>query len=467
MFKQYFGDPNFSQAVATLKRLYELYTSLANSEDEKERVQAHGIWRDMGEVYWDILFALIDIKAKEALDILQFDYDERLFIDLGYMPGIMKIHSEFNPGNFLTAKTHGGIFPVMSFSDYISYYWSLINGSETPRPNLGLGLAERTRELENDLKQAQTARDNFLLEIADSFNVQINARQAVQDLDNCLMPAMKYSLRVPEYREGNEDTRLNITRERKVYIDTENAIMLMLSTVQQAEENPLPVFEVDAFKEMHENTKILAKKLLYTQMDERKIARRSQKITADFKNTTDTMKRTALKDMLAKKKEYMAVPAKNARCDQSLLCQANELPSDYVQSAASLEKFSSMDMEMFNVPRVRMYGIPTVIFIPGQGLGTYDWLDHSLLIPAFPVGGVEKSLTYALGTFRWDSDEDQKLRTPYGQIKEHRKQSSIAMGSSFYKDYALYMTREKQGYRILPRETHKAFEQMFKVKADE
>ena len=25
MFKQYFGDPNFSQAVATLKRLYDFY----------------------------------------------------------------------------------------------------------------------------------------------------------------------------------------------------------------------------------------------------------------------------------------------------------------------------------------------------------------------------------------------------------------------------------------------------------
>ena len=467
MFKQYFGDPNFSQAVATLKRLYDLYTSLTNSEDEKERVQAHGIWRDMGEVYWDILFALVDAKTKDDPYSLQFDYDERLFVDLGYMPGVMTIHPEFNSGLFLTAKVHGGIFPVMSFSDYISYYWSLINGGGTPQPNLGLDLNGRLEEIQNDLQKSQAARDNFLLEIADSFRVQINARQAVQDLDNCLLSAMKYSLRVPEYREGNEDTRALIARERKVYNDTEAAVMLMLSTVQQAEENPLPVFEVDTFKSMHENTKTLAKKFLYTQMDERKIARRSQKITDSFKNTTDTMKRTALKDMLSKKKEYMAVPAKNARCDQSLLCQPNELPSDYVQSAESLEKFSSMDMEMFNVPRVRMYGIPTVIFIPGQGLGTYDWLDHSLLIPAFPVGGVEKSLTYALGTFRWDSDEDQKLRTPYGQIKEHRKENSIAMGASFYKDYALYMTREKQGYRILPRETHKAFEQMFKIKTEE
>ena len=127
-----------------------------------------------------------------------------------------------------------------------------------------------------------------------------------------------------------------------------------------------------------------------------------------------------------------------------------------------------MDVEMFNVPRVRMYGIPRVIFVPGQGLGTYDWSDHTILIPAFPVGGNDKSVSYALGTFRWDSDEDRKLKTPYEQqIKENRKKSLLALAASFYKDYSLWMTKEKRGYRILPRETHKVFVSMFTVRSEE
>ena len=41
------------------------------------------------------------------------------------------------------------------------------------------------------------------------------------------------------------------------------------------------------------------------------------------------------------------------------------------------------------------------------------------------------------------------------------------MAASFYKDYFLWMTKEKKGYRILPRETHKVFLQMFAAREEE
>jgi hypothetical protein len=126
-----------------------------------------------------------------------------------------------------------------------------------------------------------------------------------------------------------------------------------------------------------------------------------------------------------------------------------------------MEKLGSMDIDMFAVPRVRMYGVPRVIFIPGQGWGTYDWLDHTILLPVFPVTSTEKSLAYGAGTFRWDSDEDRILKNTYENIKANRGKSILEMAASFYKDYFLWMTKEKEGYRILPRDTHKTFIQMF------
>ena len=208
--------------------------------------------------------------------------------------------------------------------------------------------------------------------------------------------------------------------------------------------------------------------MLYSQIDTVKIARRTKKITDACAQMTDQMKRAELRNSLVKKREYLSVPAKNARCDTSLLCQPDSMPIDYAKDYDLVREFTSMDIEMFNVPRVRMYGIPRVIFVPGQGLGTYDWSDNSILIPAFPVGGSDKSVSYALGTFRWDSDEDRKLKTPYEQqIKENRKKSLLVLAASFYKDYSLWLTKEKRGYRILPGETHKVFVNMFRPKADE
>ncbi len=96
-----------------------------------------------------------------------------------------------------------------------------------------------------------------------------------------------------------------------------------------------------------------------------------------------------------------------------------------------------------------MYGIPRVIVVPGQGYGTYDWSDHTMLLPAFPLNNLpEKAAAYALGTFRWDSDEDRVIKNSYELIKENRGKSILDLSSSFYRDYFLWLTKEKKGYRF-------------------
>lgn len=128
-----------------------------------------------------------------------------------------------------------------------------------------------------------------------------------------------------------------------------------------------------------------------------------------------------------------------------------------------MEEMISRDTDMLRVARVRMYGLPTVILVPGHGYGTYDWSDNTLLIPFVSAHSHEKSVAYALATFRWDSDEDRAIKNSYELIKENRKKSIITLAQSFYKDYFLWLTKECKGYRILPRETHKVFKQLFPI----
>jgi hypothetical protein len=129
--------------------------------------------------------------------------------------------------------------------------------------------------------------------------------------------------------------------------------------------------------------------------------------------------------------------------------------------------YAQLDMDMFSVPRIRMYGVPRVILVPGQGWGSYDWNDHSLLIPAFPTNDREKAITYALGSFRWDSDEDRLLKNSYETIKDNTGKSILEMAASFYRDYFVWMTKEKLGYRVLPRNTFKSFVVMFASRKEE
>ncbi|MBR1439495.1 MAG: hypothetical protein IJ587_13275, partial [Synergistaceae bacterium] len=418
--------------------------------------------------YWDIVFALVDANTKSMPASLAFDPEERLFIDLGCLPGVINLSAKFDPKSWLASKCAGDIFPVMTFSDYIAEAWAAITGNPAPVPVIGMSLNDRINTLNEALFNAQGQRDDFINSLAAKYPSNINITQLLQTMDEFLISAMKVNMRVPEYREGDEPTRQKLAQQRKAYLDAEKSIQLFVSSAQKNEANPLPIPQAEKFTALHDKTKIIAREILYSQIDAVKIARRTKKITDACAQITDQMKRAELRNTLTKKREYLTVPAKNARCDMSLIAQPDSMPLDYAKDYEIVREFTAMDIEMFNVPRVRMYGIPRIIFVPGQGLGTYDWSDNSLLIPAFPVGGNDKSVSYAIGTFRWDSDEDRKLKTPYEQqIKENRKKSLLVLAASFCKDYSLWLTKEKRGYRILPRETHKVFVNMFRPQADE
>ena len=467
-FTRWKDNPEIQDAAAKLAASAQKYSALLAENTTDSKSQAQKLWASMSSSYWDIVFALVDAQTKTMPQALKFDPEERLFIDLGCLPGVLNLSAKFNAKSWLAAKCAGDIFPVMTFSDYIAETWAAITGNAAPVPVIGMSLNDRINTLNEALLNAQGQRDDFINAIAAKYPSNLNIKQSLQIMDEFLIPAMKVNMRVPEYREGDEPTRQKLAQQRKAYNDAENGIMLFVSSAQKNEANPLPIPQAEKFAALHEKTKVIAREILYSQIDSVKIARRTKKITDACAQMTDQMKRAELRNSLVKKREYLSVPAKNARCDTSLLCQPDSMPIDYAKDYDLVREFTSMDIEMFNVPRVRMYGIPRVIFVPGQGLGTYDWSDNSILIPAFPVGGNDKSVSYALGTFRWDSDEDRKLKTPYEQqIKENRKKSLLVLAASFYKDYSLWLTKEKRGYRILPGETHKVFVNMFRPKADE
>ena len=466
-FKRWQNVPEVQDEVAKLADNAQKYFSLLSTGKTDDKVAAQKLWQVMSSSYWDILFAIVDAQTKALPAQLTFDAEERLFINTGYVHGVLSLSKSFDPKAFLTAKCTGGILPIMTFSDYIAETWAAITGKPAPDPVISMSNDARTSYLLTALEEAQAKRNEELADLAGTYSLKLNAGQLSRTMDDNIIPCMKVNMRVPEYREGSEASRQALAQKRKAYNDAEAAMLLELTSARKREDNALPAPKAERFLQLHETTKVIAREVLYSQNDAGKIARRTKKITDECAGMSANMKRSELRNMLVKKRDYLTVPAKNARADTSLLSVPDSLPLDYAKNYAILEDMCRMDISMFNVPRVRMYGLPRAIFVPGVGLGTYDWSDHTLLLPSFPTNGEDRSASYALATFRWDSDEDRKIKTPYEQIKENRKKSLLALASSFYKDYSLWMTKEKKGYRILPGETHKAFVQIFAQKADD
>ena len=471
LFPRWKDVPEVASTSSALTDLSQKYAALANSGKSENRSEALKLWTKAAGAWWDALFALLRACTEDMPEQLSFDEPERLFIDFGCpgAPGsLLPAHQDFKADRALNAHCGAGIFPTFALSDYIASCWAMITGAECPAPSIGLPPADRAKRLEEELQKLQDRRGAELSRIAaEHRDAAAEADRLIQDLNAFELTATKVEMRVPEYREAKEDLRASLSQDRFRYAEAESAMRLMISSAQKDAEKPLPLPDMEAFLALHEETRTTARKILYCQMDVRKVERRFKKVTDACSQFSDAMKRSELKEMVQRKREYMAVPGKIARCDTTPLCPSDAAPIDRAANLARLEAMCSMDMDMFAVPRIRMYGIPSVIFIPGQGLGAYDWQDHALLLPVFPNGGEDKSLSYALGAFRWDSDEERRLKNPYEHLKDNRNKSILAMAASFYKDYFLWMTKEKKGYRILPRETHKAFELMFAPRKEE
>ncbi|MDR1978184.1 MAG: hypothetical protein LBQ42_05570 [Synergistaceae bacterium] len=469
-FKRWKNVPDVVNTAEEIGKIADKYLQYASSNKSEDKAQARKTWGQLSDKYWDLLFAILDAQTESFPSALTFDEEERLFIDFGFL------HDEITPRNkkfdaslALTSKFALGVFSYRAFSDFIADCWGMITRNPLPVSPSGEKTEDKIEELEKRLSALQEKRNSEILKIVSrSKNMTGTDLDAlVSDMSRTLISATKASMRTKEYREAKDDLKQAMSQDRFRYNEAERVMETQLSIAQKDEEEPLGLPELEMFTALHESTKILARKIIYCRQESDKIRRKAEKISHACAQFSQQMMRKELKNMLTKKKEYMAVPAKVARCEQSLLCPHDSEPMLYETASRIMEEMSDLDMDMFGVPRIRMYGVPQVIFIPGQGLGTYDWADHTILLPVFPTTSAEKAIAYGAGTFRWDSDEDRILKNAYETIKDNKGKSILEMATSFYKDYFLWITKEKKGYRILPRDTHKTFLQMFAPRKQE
>lgn len=215
---------------------------------------------------------------------------------------------------------------------------------------------------------------------------------------------------------------------------------------------------------LHDKTKFLAGLIVHVSNETERWKTRAGVASNKFKGQGVPALKMELREGLNKKREFMQLAARSARVDVSPLCRSTHTPISFKRAGEIMMDLTPLDPEMLRASRIRMYGIPRVILVPGQGLGVYDWTDNSLIVPIFPVTSDIKGFCFALGGFRWDNDEDRTLKDSYALLKANKKKGIRAMQESFYNDYFLWISKERKGYRILPKDVSKWFGAFFKQK---
>ena len=467
-FSRWVNRTSIMGIIDETKIISEKYLMLKNLNSSEDRVLVRKTWQELSSKYWEILFAIIDAQTELMPDELVFDDEEQLFINYGYfcdaVTPIKNIRTDM-----IKKRDIPDIFQYQLFSDYIAECWAMIRGVNPPPVACSHSLEEKEMLLTNKLKIDMEEALKEMRRLIRFGNLMPNEiDELASNLVKFLIPAMKVKTRTKEYREATDTLRQQMNQESFRFAEAERIMETQLSIVQKNEEEPVGIPEIDEFLSQHERIKILARKIIYVQQQTSKLKRQIDRVSRSCSQFSDQMKRKELKNMITKKREYMTVPAKLARTDTSPLASYDMEPLTIDLISERMCEYSSMDMDMFQVPRVRMYGIPKVILIPGQGWGSYDWSDNSIIIPAFPVNDIDKTITYGLASFRWDSDEDRSIKNVYeNNIKENKGKSIIELSTSFYKDYYIYLTKEKKGFRVLPRVTSKAFASLFSPRKED
>jgi hypothetical protein len=216
---------------------------------------------------------------------------------------------------------------------------------------------------------------------------------------------------------------------------------------------------------LHDRTKFLAGLIVHVTNETERWKTRCEMAKNKFKGQGLPAMKLELREGLNHKKEFMALAAHTARLDESPICQNRSAPISLRRAGEIMMDLTPLDPDMLRASRIRMYGIPRVILVPGQGLGVYDWEDNSLIIPIFPAVSDIKNFCFALAAFRWDNDEDRTLKDTYSLLKVNKGKGIRALQESFFNDYFLWISKERKGYKILPREVAKWFKTFFKQKS--
>ena len=460
------NDPEMATLLHRAGSSIETVASLQDSRESQDRITVKRLRQELNALYWTLASRLLENRASEEPERLTFDENERLFLDTGFLSEALAPAPE-GAAEWIRQDAPLGLFQIYTFSDYLAELYSLVNDRPAPNDRSGYTALTRISAFERRL-DAHRQRLQFFLNgvLAKCSGIRPDeVRALAEHLSSSIGGYTEVAMRTRNFRESEGDARQQMSVEHKQFHDAEIQLTILLRTA--VEDGALDEAETKRVLAMLEAGKNCARDLVFIRRELSRWEFRTRKFRDAYAKEAQAARRVAMRTALETKKEYVELTAKSARLEPSPLCDKETKVVPLRTVGELLDKLSNADFGMFSVARVRMYGIPRVILVPGRGYGTYDWSDNTLLLPIMPNYSADRSISYALGTFRWDSDEDRDIKNGYELIPDNKGKSIVDLGQSFYKDYYLWLTKEQQGYRILPRHTHKAFLQIFAQKVEE
>jgi len=429
-----------------------------DSESPRKR---NSLLADLPRQFWIVAIEILRGKFRDgtAPDRLRFSDEEKIFLNTGYFTeSLAGVPAQQPP-----KETGCPILPSMCFTDWLEDTFSMYFCRDIKSL---ASLSEAEMELR---KKALLSRIKIMIPLllssgAASSMSRTEAENLVEEWGFFLSSYSAVSAKTAEWRTNNEEEKHRIAYEARKFLDHTENLRLLLAK-REAEGDRDSVAKLGALLYECRNVALFA---AYLSKEEDKHRKKQERMLNAY-GDDPTGAKIAFLDLLGKKKEYAELMSKQVRMNYSPFLTAEQYRD--MGSAGKIkdavDDILLSDPGMLQAARIRMYGLPRIIVMPGWGVGSYDWSDNTFLLPIAPQGGnTLRAAAFAFASFRWDTDEDRILKDTYGKLKENKKKNIIELSVTFSKEYFLWVTKEVKGYRVLPRESHKWFSQYFVPKLD-
>ncbi len=420
---------------------------LANTKDPFAK-------RALNYSYWNLVNYIMKRKLANigAKNFFEFTRAEQLAVNFGYISEKLIEGAEFDQNCFnetlvstISIEPEIKYFSVTAwlneqFKEFMGHYEIEKLKAEHETAITKIDAAKKSSE------QIMIFKKNFLLVLSKLLNNPLQFAKVYSLSDHIYATSNRYALIKYKVQSGTALSK----EERLELIHIENTMNELRNERKEILKSfPRHQMELVDYEEktIHGEIELLG---IISAVGKSKIALEA---FIESKNSiTLAKKEEFFNERLTLLKTMLELIAKRNKIEPTPFLTANlkaKMPDFVFQAIA---KFIEADPKVFANKKVRRFGHPTIIFVPGPGNGVYNYDLNALMIPEFPPKDFRDSLISALVLFRWDCDEEREFRDSFNALKPYKRLSFVDLQRSLIRDYIMYITKEREGYKVFDKE---------------
>jgi tetratricopeptide (TPR) repeat protein len=416
-------------------------------------------------IFWRTLIDGIIDLIHRGEDISRFLSEERPFINFGITKELFE-DQERVAASIVAGQRDYRSIDIKFFDEWIADTFSKIYRADK-KDLLDRDIKRLELELKQDKRECgeqQSGRRELIMnELGDSVD-----KRMIQTVESLVVTDGLYLQNLLTKQESAKGTFMSVEERRvcaartmKYQEEMERAECVFSRVKSDEGKRSLRAF----------NTKIYELLEAWASCDARIKTKRQER--AAVEHETKTLSPIEVEGRIRIELEYVRdmarLSAKRLRLAACSLLVPGAPFATFEKVVAGFDRILEFDPTLFNNDRVRLFGRPAALIVPGNGNAVYDWKNNLFVIPLVAPGGdVLASVATGVIEYRLDVDEDKLLMNSYQKIPEYKAVKSIVtLRAKMTKDYLTWMTSEYNGFKVLGKEVRAWFEREIAPKKTE